>query len=273
MLQKRGYIVKTKKKRVDFSRNQLVVKSNEIIQKARFNLTAEEQKILAYLVSKIGKDDISFVPMLFSIQDFCDVCGITVEGGSAYKYIKDSLKRLSDKSIWVKMPNGNERLVRLLQHVELNADSGVVDVSFDKMMIPYLLFLRERFTQYQLRNVVAMDSKYSPHLYELLKSYEALHEPIIFELEYLKIKLFAQIYKRYIDFKRYVIDMAVSEINHFTDLNVTYTVEKTGRKVSHIHFVVQRKNSLEQLNALTHQELRLDPRPPELPGQIKLDEV
>lgn len=265
--------MKKKKRRIDFARDQLVVKSNEIIQRARFNLTLEEQKILSYVVSKVRPDDTFFVPLPFSIQDFCDVCGLSLDGGSAYKYVKDSLKHLSDKSIWVKMDNGDEILVRLLQNVKINKDSGVVDVTFDRMMIPYLLFLRDRFTQYQLRNVIAMGSKYSPRLYELLKSYEGLHEPIVFELDYLKEKFFAQTYDRYPDFKRKVLDLAVSEINQFTDLNVIYTPEKNGRKVARIEFTVRRKSSIENLDAIVHQEQRLNPRPSEIPGQILLEDI
>jgi len=245
------------KKQVDSTRNQLVVKSNEIIQKARFNFTIEEQKIIAYLVSKVKPEDSFFEPFNFSVQDFCEVCGISSNGGSVYKHIKDTLKRLSDKSIWVKTGKKGEVLVRLLQRIELDEYSSSITVRFDEMMVPYLLYLREQFTQYQLRNVIAMESKYSPRLYELLKSYEGLHKPITFDIEYLKEKFFAQTYDRYPDFKRKVIDMAVSEINRFTDIIVTYVTEKDGRKVARIVFTIQRKDSIENLYAVVEQEKRL----------------
>ena len=46
------------------------------------------------------------------------------------------------------------------------------------------------------------------------------------------------------DLKKYVIDIAVVQINQHSDMNVTYTQRKTGRVVSHLIFAFDLKKSV-----------------------------
>jgi len=48
------------------------------------------------------------------------------------------------------------------------------------------------------------------------------------------------------DFKKYVIDVALSQINEFTDLTASYTQRKTGRIVTHFIFIFSKKPIPEQ---------------------------
>lgn len=77
-------------------------------------------------------------------------------------------------------------------------------------------------------------------LYELLKSYEYigrfettvdnLRDMLILENEYPKMA----------DFKRYVIDKALDEINRFTDIEVEYQAIKRGRAITGFTFTIQK---------------------------------
>ncbi|MBQ3795865.1 MAG: replication initiation protein, partial [Butyrivibrio sp.] len=58
-----------------------VVKANEIIQKAKFDLSLLEQKTFCYAVSKIKPDDVGGTWYTFTINDYCDVCGINRNDG------------------------------------------------------------------------------------------------------------------------------------------------------------------------------------------------
>lgn len=40
--------------------------------------------------------------------------------------------------------------------------------------MPYLLQLKERFTRYELKNILYFKNKYSIRIYELLKQYEKI---------------------------------------------------------------------------------------------------
>ena len=224
-------------------KNYKVFKANDLIQKSRFNLQMQEQKIILYLISKIKPEDMELKEHSFEIQDFCNLCGLDSYNGANYIYIKKTLKDLRDKSIWITLENGSEAVLSWLDTVIVNKDSGTVKLKISEMMKPYLLFLQEHYTQYELLYTLAMKSQYSLRLYELLKSYEYQHRKI-FDIENLKKLLSAENYTRFPDFKRFVIDRALDEINTLSDLTVTYDIIKESRRFTQIEFMMNIKTNM-----------------------------
>ena len=236
-------IQESKKFQLQEMRDYKVVKSNDLIQRSRFFLTALEQKIIMYLISKIKPDECEFHEIDFHIRDFCEFCESDKDNGTNYKNIKNALKNLRDKSIWLKLPDGSQATLSWFSRVIINEKSGTVKIKFDDLMKPLLLQLKKKYTQFSVYYVLAMKSLYSIRLYELLKSYENMGG-WKYELEELKMRLSAEIYNRYPDFKRKVVDVAVREINDYGDISVTYAVEKKGNKVTHISFRVRSKKDV-----------------------------
>ncbi len=225
---------------VDEMREYKIVKSNDIIQKARFGLTAQEQKVLLFIISRIKPTDESFTERSFQIIEFCRICGIDSNSGKNYKDIKNLLKSLRDKSVWVNTGNGTEVTMAWLSKVTINKNSGLINIKLDDDMKPYLLQLRKRFTQYDFIYTLAMRSQYSIRLYELLKSYEWTnsHE---FDVEALKQLLYAETYKNFKDFRRKVLEIAMREIALYSDLNAYYEVVKEGKKINKLIFYISCK--------------------------------
>lgn len=218
-----------------------VIKANELIQRTRYTLSTQEQHIIAYLVSKIKPEDDEFHLYEFKIKDFCQACNIDETNGKNYISLKASLKKLADKSIWITLPDGRETLLRWIERPIIDKRSGTVQIKLDELMKPYLLQLKDRFTQYELYYNLVMKSKYSIRLYELLKSYSNLSQ-WTFDIDDLKKKLDAENYKRYPDFKRYVLDIALKEINNISDLAVTMEVIKESHRYAKIKFLMHTKN-------------------------------
>lgn len=226
-------------------RSYKVVKSNDLVQKARFNLSLQEQKIILYLISKIKPDDIELKDYSFEIAEFCKVCGMDLDSGGNYKYIKDTIKSLSDKSVWLSVSDREEILLRWIYTAKIEKKSGMISIGISDDIKPYLLQLKDKFTQYELFYTLAMKSQYSIRIYELLKSYEYLGSHT-FCIEDLKRRLVAEKYSRFADFKRKVLDIAVREINKLSDLNVIYSLEKTGRKFTKVAFNVKLKKDIDE---------------------------
>jgi len=233
-----------KKAEIELLREYKVVKNNNLIQRSRYELSVQEQKIILYLITKIKPEDTEFDLYEFNIKDFCEVCGINTSGKN-YILLKDVIKELADKSMWVKLENGYETLVRWIERPFINPKSGIIKIKLDELMRPYLLQLKEHFTAYNLYYILAMKSKYSIRIYELLKSYESLFEYTI-EIEGLKRIISAERYTTYKDFRINVLDIAVKEINDFGDIFVTYTVEKAGKKVDKIKFSIKPKTDIKE---------------------------
>jgi len=226
--------------RISEMRSLSVIKSNDLIQKARYSSTLMEQKIIIYLISKINPDDSSFKTYRFSISEFCRVCGLDDSNtGRYFGYIRDAIKSIADKSMWLTLPNGKETLVRWIAKPTLDIAGGVIDIKLDEDLKPYLLELKSRYTMYALYNVMSMRCVYSVRLYELLKSYEP-YGSYTFSLEELRSLIDADVYTKYFDLKRRVLDPAIKEINLYTDLLVGYEISnRDGRAVTGLTFSIQ----------------------------------
>lgn len=136
-----------------------VVKSNDLIQKARFDLNAQQQKIIYWLISKIQPNDTELKTLDFKLIDFCKICGINYDSGTNYKQIKDAIKKLADKSVWIKTDTGSETLIRWIEKSVIT--NGLVKLKIDEDMKPFLINLKQQFTQFELYNVLPMKGKYS----------------------------------------------------------------------------------------------------------------
>ena len=152
-------------------RNHFVVKANDIIRKARYDLGLQELKILSYCFSLIKPTDGLDTLYTFSIVDFCKICGISYDSGRNYALIKDSLAGILSKCFWLMEPDGSEVSVHWLEKVRINRGSGKIAIRFDEDLKKYILGLFKNFTQYELMCVLPMKSQYSFRIYELLKSY------------------------------------------------------------------------------------------------------
>ena len=251
-----------KKLEIVEQRSYPVVKSNEIIQKARYELNIQELKVLAFIISKIKPTDAELQEYTFSIKDYCQVCGLQYDNGGNYLRIKDTLKKMRDKSFWITDEQGREVLVGWLQKVRINKGSGKITVKLDDDMQRYVIGLFENFTQYELINALPMKSAYSFRLYELLKSY-AFTKAHTFDVDDLKRSLAAETLQNFKDFRRRVLETATEEINRFTDLEVSWEPITYGRKVVQVHFTIRQRDIVERYRAMGRAEDAIE-------GQIDL---
>lgn len=247
-----------------------VYKRDDMVQKARLNLSTVEQKCVLFAISKIKPTDTAFQEYTFELSHFYALCGYQKE---SYTEMKATLKGLSDKSWWAVIDDkGTESLVRWFSTLRTNKKSGKVTVKFHEDMMPFLLELAkqaelgEYYTGYSLQYILPMSSQYSPRLYELLKSYQKNNREWFFEIDDLKRVMDCQNYKNFNDFKKRALDPAVEEINQYTDLNVAYDTEKAGRKVTRVIFYMAGKGRQALLEAKKAGVEKLD-------GQMDFEEL
>lgn len=231
-------------------RKNTVVKANELIQKSRFSLSLQQQKVLLYLISQLTPFDEDFKLYEFSVIEFCKVCGIDYDNGKNYIDLKAAIKEIADKSIWIRLDNGKQTLVRWIEKPYIDDNSGIIQIKLDADMKPYLLQLKENFTQYELLWTLNFKSKYTIRLYELVKSihyHELETYSREFELDELRRMLGAETYTTYQTFKARALAPAIAEINGFSDKNVTYEPIKRGRAVAKIRLSVSTKETFARL--------------------------
>lgn len=254
----------------DFERDMYIVKSNDLIQRSRYTLSYEEQRILLYLISKIKPTDKEIKRQDIDIKEYCKTCGININDVPCmYAFIKRTVKSLADKSFWIKIEDNKETLLRWIDKATINKNEGIINVRLCEDLLPYLIQVKKNYTQYTLASVLAMKSKYSPRLYEILLSYLYLYRgfnethkeyDIIELMELLGIteKTKETYLKNVSMFKKNVIEKAVEEINYYTELKIDVEYKKEKKKIKTIRFNIYRRNWDESWTNANHAYNELD---------------
>lgn len=242
----------------DIMRNYPVIFRTDMIQRNKYilgdnagnSLSAMEYKIIFSMVSRITKNDTELKPQAFRIPEFCKLCGINMEGGRTWKNMRDVLKKLAQRAMWLyeKDPvTGKEHvsIIRWLQDVDFSPSDGSITLYFDQKMKPFLLGLSENYTKLYLHDTLRMRSKYSMMLYQLLASYAFLRRPIVFDVEDFLQRMDCSKPSYSSNFtmvRRRVIEPAIMEINKYTvlDVRVEYIRDGRGRgrSVKKVRFII-----------------------------------
>lgn len=221
--------------------NSLVVKHNDLIT-ARYDLNLVEQKIILYAVTKIDTNKENFNIINIKVQEVAEL--MESENIRRYSEFRNVANGLMDRKVYLKdRPNLDVRWLASSEYV----GDGIIELEFSEKLIPYLLQLKERFTRYELKNILYLKNKHSIRIYELMKQYENIGKRE-FELEEFKRLLMIEgQYERIYDLDRFVLNVAVDEVNKSTDININFEKIKKGRKVVGLLFTIVSKNKDEKI--------------------------
>ena len=267
---------------IDEQRTNPVVKGNDLIQKTTFNLTATEQKFIAYVISLIKATDKELQFYNIRVRDFAELTGINTK--NAYQEFKDMAVSLDSKSAWITIDDDKKVsfMFRWFSEAKYCEKEGYIKVLLNSEIKKYLLDLinKGNYTQYELYNILGLKSKYSIRLYEVLRSY-AYRGSAEYDVDRLKEILAAETYKSFSHFKDRVIDKALSEINGHTDLNVTFITVDTkgnevtssqGKKVSAVRFHIEKKDIKDKFYVYQKTVESINNRNKQIKGQLQFDE-
>lgn len=230
----------------DFRKSTLIDKT--------LDLTIYERKIIAYLISKIKPGDDTFKPVTLKYSDFCKIMNITASGKS-YKKISDSVENLFNKSFKVLTKDGDTVFFHWLEgeKTRIKGSKREVVLQLSNSLKPFLLNLTRDFTMYELGYVIMFKKKYTFRLYEFLKSHAGFGY-CHYNIENFKNKVIGNQYQNIADIERYILEPAKEEINTFSDINISYNINKKyGEKGSHnpaetITFFITTKSNLEKFD-------------------------
>lgn len=232
-------------KKIQKDRRQLVAKSNQLIQKARYDLSPNAQKIVLYCISKIKPTDDINTEYCINIRDLCNCLGLNMKDCEYYGYIKGIFLDLCQRQ-WAILPDGSICTISWIGDVKIPKNESNVFIKFNSNLQPYLYELQTKYTTYELQNVLVLKGKYAIRLYEILRSHttaKQLGHFISAEAEYsieqLRELLMVEGYKRWSDFESKVISPAIKEINTYsTDIAISYEPIRQGRKMERILFTI-----------------------------------
>lgn len=236
----------------------VIRQSNDLIQRAHFDLSATEAKIWLYIVQQIRPTAQELGPMEFRIRDFCKLVGINPNSGASYKAIRMALKSIADSSLYIDLEgNGDETLLRWLSSVKMSKKSGTATIQISQEMRPFLLKLHERYTAISMPYAAGLHSKYAIRLYQLFKSYEYMNTPVVVTVSELRKMLKLPDCYNWGKIKQRVLDLAVEEICSSTDVLLSYKLNKQGATVKYVTFYMEKVPVEERDKRLSVVEARL----------------
>jgi len=208
-------------------KSSIVRQSNKLVE-ARYSLTVNEQRVILSLISMLHPKDKDFKSYELDITQLAKLIGVSHK--NAQRDVENVIFRIQDRVIFIKKLDGNYLRTHWLSSVEKLGNK--IQLSFDPKLKPYLLQLKEQFTQFQLRIIIQFKSAYTIRIYALLKQYESIGVRK-FELEKLReiLGIEKNIYPGFKEFKRRVLNQAKKEFEEKD--------EKTGKYKSDIIFELE----------------------------------
>lgn len=227
----------------------LVVKDNALIQ-ASYSLSLGEQRLilLAIIQARQSQQGLSSDTLLqLHASSYSKQFNITND--MAYVAMRESSEGLFNRYVVYHDKNpktGRDRSFkgRWVDKIGYEKGSGYVYVRFSSEVIPLITRLEEQFTSYEIEQVAKLTSGYAIRLYELLIQWRSTGKTPVFELEDFRLQLGVgkDKHKQMSNFKAYVMDTAIEQINKYTDITVKYQQQKKGRKIVGFKFLFKVKS-------------------------------
>jgi plasmid replication initiation protein len=232
--------------------NEIIIDKHSSSIQISNKLTAIQRKSYNYML-KVAKNELlkdkNLRKFIVRADELLIFFGI---GSENYSFLKQELSILYKTSVTYNILGKNKK------SQEWGAFSLIAGFSYKKGIIEYsfphqieeMILNPKMFGKINLVAIKGLRSRYSIALYELAEDYINVQIPKM-SLEIFKelIGLEKEQYSSIKDLKKRVIDVAINEINRSENISFTidYELEKTGRKITHIKFIVFKKEDTLQL--------------------------
>lgn len=220
-----------------------VVQANKLIG-GRQALKLNSAKLIRSAIMQIVLDDEELKPYIITVKELADLLG--VPPSNIYRDVEDITDDIIRNPVYVREELHGKTIkfmkIPWVSRCEYSADVGIA-LQLNDALKPFLINLREHYTQYTLQEVLAMKSVYAIRIFEMLQSRVMSRtlprEGVRIVLPVQEIRECCDCedkYPAFGNFKNKVIDRAVHEINRVTMFTVKYAYIKKGRRVDAIEF-------------------------------------
>jgi len=216
--------------------NNVVKKHNDII-KAKGALSSTAQKMLAMLIAMLRQDDTELQEYALNKQSYLEAIG---SGSNNVDMLDKQALELMRNPFYILNENNERDYFNWCSKVSPDRIEGYIIFSIHQDLKPYLLELKENFTQYELVNIMNLKGNYSPRLYELFIAkwheyinYKKNSKSYTFNIKIDELRELVGIPKSYLygNIKQQILDKAKQDFKKYTDIKFDYKEQKIGRKV------------------------------------------
>ena len=225
-----------------------VVQANTLIG-GKQALKLNSAKLIRSAIMQVVGGDEELKPDIITVNELSEL--LNVPASNIYRDIDDITDDIISNPVFVREIKEGRTIgfikIPWVTKCEYKADVGVA-IKLNEELKPFLINLKEHYTQYTLGEVLAMKSVYAIRIFEILQSKMMSGNlprngtNIILSVQELRECCDCEDkYKAFGDFKKRVVDKAVSEINRVTYYDLTFSYQKCGRNVAAIDFFITSK--------------------------------
>ncbi len=233
------------------NKNGLIKKSNSL-NEAYVHLSLVEYRILQIAFASLSKEEIN--PQLMrkvrfeiTAQTYMELYGCN--RNAAYESLQVAAEKLFSRyfSYWVKVSEDSNLVERVksrwVSKIAYQKEQAKVSLWLSEDVLSMVGDLQKKYTYFHLYKISNLTSMYSVRVYELLVQWRKTDKVPSIEINDLRAKLGVEKheYKRMYDFKKYVLDVSVKQINEHTDIMVSYQQIKNGRNIVGFDFKFKQK--------------------------------
>lgn len=247
-------------------KNNLIVKSNQVIE-ASYTLTTIEQRLILSAIAQVPKGEELSDDVLYPITTD-NLVKLGGDKKASHKDFKDAVNRLYERSI-VLRDGDNSDSFRWIQEKTFKR-SNIAFIRFSKPILPFLSNLKAEFTKYLESDIIGMSSPYAIRIYELMMQYRSVGYREINLEEFRWMFQLENKYPVWTDLKKRVIDQAIKEINEYSPYKLIIEAKRTGRKISSIRLEFEDKQKITQKTPKNSDSSHLIDNPSQIPLNLEI---
>lgn len=226
----------------------LVVKSNKLVE-ALQSLTLSETRLIQLAIidaRETGKGLTPEHPLELNAARYASAFNISND--AAYSCLAEAEETLFKRQFTIENEDGSPTKSRWIQDANYKKGEGRILLTLTRVLIEQVTKIdgfENYFTSYHLKQTANFKSMYAVRLYELLKQWKSVGATPAFNIQKFREQLGIGIneYSRIEAFKRRVLDVALQQINEFSDIEVEYQQHKKGKSVSGFSFSFESKKT------------------------------
>ena len=219
------------------AKKDLITQDNSLIN-ASYTLELVEKRLILLAIArsrKTGKGITAKDHLEIYASDYAEC--FNVERQASYMALKSATESLFNRYFTYESLTEKGNLAvhksRWTADIAYVENESKVKLVFSPSVVPLITDLEKRFTSYFLDDIRALTSTYAIRLYEFIIAWRSAHKTPIFELYELREKLgiAEDEYQHMSNFKKRVLNIAISQINDHTNIFVKPEQHKRGRSI------------------------------------------
>ncbi|MDO1449547.1 replication initiation protein [Rhodocytophaga aerolata] len=196
-------------------------------------------RIFLLMIAKLKWDDKDLLPIRINLSDILP----SYKGGDHLQVIikacdelKEKMKDIRILSINSKGKQVYERMT-VIDNVKYVEDTDYIEAEFGRKIKPYLIDLKENFTQTELQEIIKLKSTHAIRIYLLIKTLYRSGQIYTTTVNDLKLMLLGttERYREYKEFKKFILKQTQTALDN-TTAAFDFEEERKGRAIETLYF-------------------------------------